>query len=96
MSARKHKAWITDKDRAAVLHSGAVCSVCGTDGTEHDPKGRPNPLTVDHVIPESKGGPNHISNYRAMCRFHNEQRGNKTDAERVTWFNPKYFPEVAA
>jgi len=34
-------------------------------------------MTVDHIIPKSKGGANHISNYQPMCRKHNNKKGNK-------------------
>lgn len=88
------KAWITRADRAAVLNSGATCADCGADGTGLDPKGRPNPLQVDHVIPEAKGGPSHISNYTARCAWHNRIKSDRLPGERVTWFSPLYFDEV--
>lgn len=34
-------------------------------------------MTVDHIIPKSKGGPMTYDNLRPMCRHCNEARGNK-------------------
>ena len=40
-------------------------------------------MTVDHIIPKSKGGPNHISNYQPMCYSHNMAKKNKMPEELV-------------
>ena len=34
-------------------------------------------MTIDHVHPKSKGGPDHILNYQPMCKVHNELKSNK-------------------
>lgn len=34
-------------------------------------------MTIDHILPRSLGGPDHISNYQTMCRFCNFEKGNK-------------------
>lgn len=34
------------------------------------------PLTIDHIIPKSKGGDNHISNYQPMCVHCNGLKSN--------------------
>lgn len=34
-------------------------------------------FTKDHIIPKSKGGANHVSNYQTMCCVCNEKKGNK-------------------
>lgn len=37
-------------------------------------------LTVDHIIPVSKGGTDDIANLRFLCRFHNSKKGANIDA----------------
>ena len=37
------------------------------------------PITIDHIIPKSKGGKDHISNLRPMCYECNRKRGSKDD-----------------
>lgn len=36
-------------------------------------------FTKDHIIPKSKGGPNHLSNYQTMCEPCNMHKGNKLE-----------------
>lgn len=33
-------------------------------------------MTIDHIIPKSKGGANSIDNYQMMCQPHNNDKGN--------------------
>jgi 5-methylcytosine-specific restriction endonuclease McrA len=47
---------------------GGVCLACG--GFE--------PLTVDHVIPLSMGGSNHITNIQPLCKPCNSRKGTKS------------------
>lgn len=42
-------------------------------------------LEVDHVIPVSRGGSNHISNLATSCRECNRSKHNKTGFEFTTW-----------
>jgi 5-methylcytosine-specific restriction endonuclease McrA len=34
-------------------------------------------ITKDHIIPKSKGGKDHLSNYQTMCVVCNVKKGNK-------------------
>lgn len=45
-----------------------------------DENGNEVQLTKDHIIPKSKGGKNHISNYQTMCEKCNTAKGNKVAA----------------
>ena len=38
-------------------------------------------MTVDHIMPKSKGGKNELSNYQPMCAPCNHKKGNKLPHE---------------
>lgn len=40
-------------------------------------------FTVDHVIPRSRGGTDHIDNLQLLCAACNSQKGNRTQAELI-------------
>lgn len=58
-----------------------ICVTLGKDGGVHIDLYDKNYvlLTIDHIIPKSKGGKNHISNYQTMCIFHNSEKGSKIE-----------------
>lgn len=64
--------------RDGVLHrDGFTCAYCGGPGR-----------TIDHVIPESRGGQNTWENLVAACAPCNGRKGNRTPAEagmRLLW-----------
>lgn len=67
-----HKPWsdfrpaIPLRIRWEVLHrDGNRCVICGA--TER--------LSLDHIIPYSKGGPDTVENLRVLCRYCNSRRG---------------------
>lgn len=104
--------------RVFAVH-GCKCDICGREGTEviHtvDNGGghhvdlyavednRYILMNRDHILPASKGGPNHLWNIRPMCEPCNSKRGNTyTDEDkalyerRLRWaqFGNKLFRHV--
>lgn len=49
-------------------------------------EGKSRLMTKDHIIPKSKGGPNHMDNFQTMCDQCNGKKGSKLDVEE---FNSK-------
>jgi len=41
-----------------------------------DAEGSPVMITIDHILPRSKGGPNQVSNYQPMCQPCNEEKAD--------------------
>ncbi len=58
--------------RNVLIRDGFRCAYCGANG---------NRLTVDHVIPRSRGGENSFENCVASCRECNTRKGSKTPRE---------------
>ncbi|TFH67608.1 HIT domain-containing protein [Gammaproteobacteria bacterium LSUCC0057] len=54
------------------------CELCGTSAVE-------KALHVDHIVPRSKGGPDEINNFQALCYSCNSNKGNKDDTDFRSW-----------
>jgi 5-methylcytosine-specific restriction endonuclease McrA len=63
-----------DKDRATIRRSGAGCHICGQPIDYSLPYLDPMAFVVDHVVPLSKGGADHLSNKRAAHRECNSKK----------------------
>lgn len=64
----------TDREKTYAT-DGGKCLQCGST----------NNLTIDHVIPLSRGGKNHISNYQTLCGSCNLKKGDKVrDLRAIT------------
>jgi hypothetical protein len=55
---------------------GYKCAICGKEGK----------ITIDHIVPISKGGTNAIENLQPLCRHCNASKGNtmKTNKQQKT------------
>lgn len=71
-----------EKIRPAVLELyNYQCVVCGTSEN----------LTVDHIVPKSKGGTDDFENLQVMCHKHNTSKGVRLGPVVKAWRNPKFF-----
>lgn len=66
-------------DRIYQKNFGRCCG-CGKwlVREKHGAKGDPNEWQVDHDIPKSRGGSNHISNLWPMCADCNQEKADLT------------------
>ena len=80
--------WLTEtahqRRRFLIAHAGPRYtaaewqSLCDIVGHRCLWCGKTEPLTVDHIIPLSKGGRNHIENCQPLCRPCNSKKATKT------------------
>ena len=61
------------------ISQGTQLKVFRRDGFKCTKCGSSNDLTVDHIIPESKGGVHDIANFQTLCRSCNSVKGSKHD-----------------
>lgn len=71
-----------------VTEYGAVCWLCHRPIDLDAPRRGPLGLSVDHVIPRSKGGTNALDNLRPAHLHCNSKRGNRTPALSVAGPGP--------
>ena len=72
---------LTDDERTKIDHS-TTCCYCG----------RETKLTLDHMIPQLKGGPDAADNIAYACRSCNSSKGPKDMVQWLLWKNR--FPAI--
>jgi len=85
---RGRPVWLTEtaqqRRRVLIANAGPRCtsaewkSLCDIVGNRCLWCGKAEPLTIDHIIPVSKGGRNHIENCQPLCRSCNSKKATKT------------------
>ena len=58
--------------REVFIRDEFTCQYCGRDNVE---------LTIDHVVPKSRGGPHSWDNLVSACKVCNHRKGGKSPAE---------------
>lgn len=77
--------WINEKVRDAVMQrDGEACVYCSSETN----------LTLDHIIPEIKGGDNSESNLVVACRACNAKKREFTIEQAGMSYRPGYIPPV--
>jgi len=68
--------WVRQDKRLAIyLRDGLACAYCGS-GIEEGIR-----LSLDHIVPDSRGGDNHELNLVTACDKCNSSRGNRSVIE---------------
>lgn len=73
-----------------IIRDDGKCSYCGV-------RGQKGTMTVDHIMPKSRGGPQTWRNLATSCQRCNNRKGNRTPEEanmklRITPYTPKHLP----
>jgi 5-methylcytosine-specific restriction endonuclease McrA len=76
--AKNRRGKIGKKQRERIYErDGYECVRCGQDDPEE--------LTLDHIIPVSRGGTSKDDNLQTMCKWCNGLKGNKTGSNGMRW-----------
>ena len=69
------------KTRQAMFRMWSSCLKCHKAFDPFAASGASDSMHVDHVVPSSKGGPDHLSNYQPLCSPCNTSKGNRSSAD---------------
>ena len=70
-----------------LIRDGFKCAYCGGDGRK---------LTIDHIVPKSRGGKTDFENCVASCKSCNNKKGSKIPSEANMYLKEKpYQPTIA-
>lgn len=76
--------------------TGGVCTYCAASLTDGQPvEGQSTKLYVEHVVPSSKGGPDHLCNYVPSCGSCNSAKGDRHVLHFVRKVQPQRTQTVA-
>lgn len=78
------KKTIKEKRRFLFDICGGKCPECGREMSLTNHRAKNSYMTIDHIVPKSKGGTNNIQNLRALCRSCNIKRGS--DMSNVKYY----------
>lgn len=60
-----------------------ICNICKRQHNKKLANTRPykyfSAFEIDHIVPYSRGGRNHVDNYQLLCKDCNKKKSNKTD-----------------
>lgn len=76
--------WISPTRRSEIYErDGLACYLCGDVLDRSTPSNEPKALTIDHVIPRSKGGTDESDNLKTCCRECNIRKADMMPNEEV-------------
>ncbi len=70
------------KDEHFEKYGQYTCQMCGKFCVNY-PKFLPFTVTIDHIIPRSKGGSDEIQNLRIACLRCNQAKGNELEERKL-------------
>lgn len=79
---RKRKHYVPPEDNQRIVKDSKFCVYCGAKAQ-----------TADHLIPRSRGGHDGYKNLAPACYACNQEKGNMTYNEYVTW-RRHHYPEL--
>ena len=81
--------------RSAMFAMSSSCLKCNKPFDPFAASAAPDSMHVDHVIPSSKGGVDHLSNYQPLCTRCNTSKGNRSNADYRTDAMRAKYPKPA-
>lgn len=73
-------------------HHPYNCFYCGVSMISEP--GHPHQITIDHVVPLSKGGVDALVNMVSACRECNRNKGSKSIDEFMVWMGRRLWAEA--
>jgi len=70
--------------RSAMFAMSSSCLKCNKPFNPFAASAAPDGMHVGHVVPSSKGGIDHLSNYQPLCTRCNTSKGNRSNADYRT------------